>query len=266
MSSSNQGEAPAGPSTTTASGRNRAVYDAIWPQLSDFIRFNPGARHRRRHVFALLDRLRFDSLLDVGCGNAELLRLIDARYPGRRLAGVDLSATVVDDNARRFPHLRFATANIEADELPRAWPENAVDVVVCSEVLEHLDDPGSALARIARALPAGGHANVTTPTGKVHATERHFGHVRHPRPRELQLQADAAGFDVVDLRVWGFPTYALTKWATNLDPERALARFAGDKPYGPIEKAVSSSLWLANFLNFERSPLGVQLFALLRKR
>jgi hypothetical protein len=100
----------------------------------------------------------------------------------------------------------------------------------------------------------------------VHATERHFGHVRHPRPRELALQADAAGFDVVELRVWGWPTYAFTKWATNLDPHKALARFAGDKPYGLLEKSVSTSLWLANFANLERFPLGVQLFALLRKR
>ena len=250
--------------TPTASETNRAVYDAIWPQMSDFIRFNPGARHRRRHVFSLLDPLGFESLLDVGCGNAELLRLIDARYPGRDLSGIDLSQTVVDQNASTFPHLRFGVANVEREPLP--LPHGPVDVVVCCEVLEHLDHPEIALAHIADALVPGGHAILTTPTGPVHATERHFGHVRHPRPRELALQADGAGFDVVELRVWGWPTYAFTKWATNLDPERALARFAGDKPYGLLEKGVSLSLWLANFANFERSPLGVQLFALLKKR
>lgn len=250
--------------TPTATDTNRAVYDAIWPKLSDFIRFNPGARHRRRHIFSLLDRVRFDSLLDVGCGNAELLRVIDARYPGCKLTGVDLSDTVVQQNTRQFPHMHFAVANVEADELP--VPEGGVDVIVCGEVLEHLDRPDLALARIARALAPGRHAIVTTPTGPVHTTERYFGHVRHPRPRELALQADAAGFDVVELRVWGWPTYAFTKWATNLDPDRALARFAGDKPYGLIEKGISHSVWLANFVNFDRSPLGVQLFALLKKR
>ncbi len=246
--------------TPSAAEHNRAVYNAIWPQLSDFIRFNPGARHRRRHVFALLDGLRFQSLLDVGCGNAALLRLIDARYPGRRLSGVDLSESVIQQNRRAFAHLRFAVANVEEDDVPHA------DVVVCSEVLEHLDRPEQALQRIAAALPKSGHAIITTPTGRVHATERHFGHVRHPRPQELALQAEGAGFDVVELRVWGWPTYALTKWATNLDPEQALARFAGDRPYGFAEKSLSWSLWLANFANFERFPLGVQLFALLRKR
>lgn len=250
--------------TPNATERNRAVYDAIWPQLSDFIRFNPGARHRRRQVLRFLDGLQFDSLLDVGCGNAELLRAIDARYPGKDLGGVDLSSVVVDRNARTFGHLRFATANVEREPLP--LHDGPVDVVVCCEVLEHLDRPEEALRRIADALRPGGHAIVTTPTGKVHTTEQRFGHVRHPRPRELALQAAGAGFDVVELLSWGFPVYALTKWAANVDADAAMARFAGDRPYGVVEKGVSLGLWAANFLNLDRSPLGVQLFALLRKR
>lgn len=250
----------------TATEHNRAVYDAIWPQMSDYIRFNPGARHRRRQVLRFLDGLRFESLLDVGCGNAELLRILDARYPGRRMMGIDLSQTVVDQNTRTFPHMGFAVANVEVEELPWPTPDRPADVVVCCEVLEHLDRPQDALARIARALPRGGHCVITTPTGKVHETEKRFGHVRHPRPRELALQAQSAGFDVVELLTWGWPVYAFTKWATNLNPDAALDRFAGEKPYGLVEKGVSLSLWAANFLNLDRFPLGVQLFALLQKR
>ena len=37
-------------------------------------------------------------LLDVGCGDATLLRAIDARFPGQTLHGVDLSAVVVESN------------------------------------------------------------------------------------------------------------------------------------------------------------------------
>lgn len=251
---------------TTATATNRAVYDALWPQLSDFIQWNPGARHRRRQIFRFLDGLRFESLLDVGCGNAELLRAIDARFPGRTLAGIDLSSTVIAQDRHFFGHIDFVVGNIEVDELPTTVRSRPIDVVVCSEVLEHLARPDLALDKIARALPKGGHAIITTPTGKVHETERRFGHVRHPRPRELALQADAAGFDVVDLLTWGWPVYAFTKWATNLDPDVAMRRFAGDKRYGALEKGVSLSLWAANFLNLERFPLGVQLFALLKKR
>jgi SAM-dependent methyltransferase len=244
-----------------ATSYNRATYDRIWPQMSDYIRYNPGARHRRRHIFSFLDRLRFRSLLDVGCGNAELLRLIEGRYPGVALTGVDLSAVVVADNARRAPQMRFAVANVEVDPLP-----GPVDVIVCSEVLEHLHDPLAALCHLRDALLPGGHAVLTTPTGKVHATERHFGHTKHPTVEELRRDCEAAGFEVVELLNWGFPMYRLTKWATNLRPDEALTRFAGERPYGIFEKAVSSTLTLVNALNLDRSPAGVQLFALVRRR
>jgi 2-polyprenyl-3-methyl-5-hydroxy-6-metoxy-1,4-benzoquinol methylase len=244
-----------------ATEKNRTTYDALWPQFSDFIRYNPGARHRRAHVFRWLEQLRFATLLDVGCGDASLLRLVDAHFPGRKLAGVDLSSVVVEQNRAALPHMDFAVANVVTDALPGVF-----DVVVCTEVLEHLDEPARALANIAAAVAPGGHVVVTTPTGKVHATERHFGHTRHPTRNELALLAEGAGFDVVELRAWGFPTYALTKWATNLRPEAALRRFGGGRAYGVVERGISDALWLANFANLPSSPFGVQLFALLRRR
>ncbi len=246
---------------TSATDFNRDTYDRIWPQMSDYIRYNPGARHRRRHIFQFLDRLRFQSLLDVGCGNGELLSLIDARHPGRDLAGVDLSAVVVETNSTRWPRMKFAVGNVETEPLP-----GPVDVVVCSEVLEHLEEPIRALRHIRAALTPHGHAILTTPTGTVHATERHFGHVRHPSPDELRRWCAEADLDVVDLRIWGFPVYSFTKWATNLNPTAALERFAGDKPYGVVEKAISTSLTVLNYFNFERAARGVQLFALVRPR
>ncbi len=245
----------------TATDYNRDVYDRIWRQMSDFIRYNPGARHRRRHVFDLVERCRFDSLLDVGCGNGELLRLIEDRWPGRRLAGADLSSSVVEQNRRALPRMQFFTKDIEREALPEGF-----DLVVCSEVIEHLDDPAAALERLAAAAVPGGHVIVTCPTGRVWPTERHFGHVRHPRPEDLEAWAARAGLDVEELWSWGFPSYALTKWAQNIRPEAALKAFAGERPYGLPQVAVSTALWLANFANLRTSPWGVQLFALLKRR
>lgn len=246
----------------SATDYNRATYDRIWSQMSDFIRYNPGARHRRRYTFELLARCHFDSLLDVGCGNAELLRLIDEQWPGKKLAGADLSAAVVEQNRKTLPSMEFFTANIESDGLP---VDRTFDVVVATEVIEHLDDPEAAIKRLAHAITPGGHLLITCPTGKVWPTERHFGHVRHPRDADLVMWARRAGLDVEEVWSWGFPTYALTKWAANIRPEAALEAFAGEKPYGLAQIAVSTALFVANFANLRSSPLGVQLFALFRK-
>jgi SAM-dependent methyltransferase len=228
--------------------------------MSDFIRYNPGARHRRRHVFRLLARCPFDSLLDVGCGNGELLRLVDERWRGRRLAGADLSSAVVEQNQRALPSMQFVVADLERDALPTGF-----DVVLATEVIEHLDHPASAMARLASAVVPGGHVLVTCPTGRMWPTEKHFGHVRHPHPDDLVDWGKQARLDVVELCSWGFPLYALTKWASNVRPEAALQAFAGNKPYGPAHIAVSTALWLANFANLRTSTRGVQLFALFRK-
>jgi SAM-dependent methyltransferase len=256
-----EGRAAAGDDVQgSATEYNRQTYDRIWEQLSDFIRYNPGARHRRRFVFKLLERCRFESALDVGCGNGELLRLIDAAFPHKRLTGVDLSTVVVEQNRAALPSMSFEARNIENDDLPAGF-----DVVLCTEVLEHLADPASAMKRLAAAAAPGGHVVVTCPTGKVWPTERHFGHVRHPTPAQLEEWAKGAGLVVEELWSWGFPFYAFTKWAQNVKPDFALESFAGERPYGPAQIAVSTAVWLANFANVRSSPWGVQLFALLRK-
>jgi len=246
--------------STAATDYNRETYDRVWGELSDFIRYNPGARHRRRHVFELLSRCSFSSLLDVGCGNAELLRLIDARFPGKRLVGADLSSSVVTQNRAAHPAMEFFAVNIEKDALPTGF-----DVVTCTEVIEHLDDPRGALKALAHALAKNGHLIVTCPTGKVWQTEKYFGHTRHPTPADIDAWAREAGLVVEELWCWGFPFYGLTKWAQNINPELALKHFASERRYGAMQIAVSTALWLANYANLKSSPLGVQLFALLRR-
>ena len=85
-----------------ATSYNRSTYDRIWPQMSDYIRYNPGARHRRRHIFEFLDTLRFSSLLDVGCGlgrQAGALKRTIRRKPG---GGGTASGTLVGPRVNHY--------------------------------------------------------------------------------------------------------------------------------------------------------------------
>lgn len=244
----------------SASDTNRATYDRLWASVGDFTRYNPGARHRRRWVLDLLARRRFESLLDVGCGNGLLLTLIDERFPNKRLAGCDLSSVVIEENRRTLPHMEF-----QAVDLAKEAPVGAFDVVTCCEVIEHLDDPAGAIKKLAAAVVPGGAVLITCPTGPLYPTERHFGHVRHPSPDDLVRWAGDAGLAPVEVVSWGFPFYALTKWATNLKPDAVLARFGMEKSYGLAERAVSDALFLLNFANVPSSSRGVQLLAVFER-
>lgn len=246
--------------TRDAAGYNAATYDSLWTELTPFTRYNPGTRHRRRWLFAQMDALEragaMRSVVDVGCGNAELLRLARSRYPRvERWAGLDVSSETVKRNAERFPGVEFIAADLQREGVAQSF-----DVVICTEVIEHLDDRVAAFAQLAAMVRPGGTLLVTCPAGRVFATERYFGHTTHPTARELRELAERSGLRVRSISNWGFPLYRALKWATNVSPEWSLRNFAGAK-YGLSQIAVSHALYVANFANAPDAPWGCQFFA-----
>jgi SAM-dependent methyltransferase len=246
------------PQSTT--DKNRALYESFWQDVPDFVRYNPGARHRRRLVLQALAEGRFESLLDVGCGSGELIATIGRVHPeATLLAGADLAPSQVAENKARFPGVEFYALDIQHAALDRSF-----DRVVCSEVIEHLDDQGAAMGHLATMVKKGGRLVLTCPTGKMYATERHFGHVRHPTPAELVGYASAVGLRVVSMLNWGWPTYRLLKWATNINADWALRSF-GSGRYSSPAKAISSSLYWMNHVNRSDDARGCQLVAVFEK-
>jgi SAM-dependent methyltransferase len=82
---------------------------------------------------ALLDLLRFDSVLDVGCANGFLLERFAAA--GKEIAGIELSPEV----AEVLPS-EVAPAVVVGDfgEVPQRFP-SSFDLVCCVEVAEHIN-------------------------------------------------------------------------------------------------------------------------------
>lgn len=235
-------------------------YDEHWEGLGDFIRFNPGARHRRRIVARMLRPVPFDSVLDVGCGRGEMLLWIRRGFPGvTTFWGADVASETIEANRTRLPWARFERLDIERERLGRDF-----DLVVCSEVVEHLRDRPAALRNLAAMVKPGGHLLVTCPTGRVFATEVRFGHVTHPSPDELRDLGRDVGLDTARSAHWGWPSYKLTKRLTNLWPEWAMKQF-GNGSYSIGKRLVSSGLYWLNFANLPNAPGGCQLFWLYRK-
>ncbi|OIO68731.1 MAG: hypothetical protein COW19_05520 [Zetaproteobacteria bacterium CG12_big_fil_rev_8_21_14_0_65_55_1124] len=110
-------------------------------------------------------------VIDLGCGpGTNLFEVVDrcARFKGVEWFGLDLNqseAAMAADrsawrvNERKLQALRFLSGDIFNLPLPDA----SVDIIVSSEVVEHLPDPTPALMEMARVLKPGGYAMVTTP-------------------------------------------------------------------------------------------------------
>ena len=92
------------------------------------------------------DQVRPKRVLEVGCGEGHLLaRLIRRREPKEAL-GTDVSAEIIDQARAAHDDLSFEVADVS--DLPYA--DDAFDLVIACEVLEHLDRPEAALENIAR--------------------------------------------------------------------------------------------------------------------
>ena len=87
-----------------------------------------------------------ENFLDAGCGEGFVARLIHERLPNTRLIGFDFNPQTVQLAKQTMPTMALTTADIF--HLP--YPDESLDVVGCFEVLEHQDDPGPALAELAR--------------------------------------------------------------------------------------------------------------------
>jgi SAM-dependent methyltransferase len=238
-------------------------YDEMWRHLEDFLRYNPGARHRRRLVLRALRRHAGDAteVLDVGCGLGEMVGFLAGALAQCRFTGIDFSAGAIESCRRRLPNHRWAVADVVNDDLPGPY-----DAVICSELLEHLDEPAKALARIAPSLKPSAIIVVTVPNGKVFATERAVGHVAHPTLAMLREWFEAADLEFVESRRWGWPGYLALKYAANVDPERALSAFGSGRYSWPVRRANDLAYAAAGATSFPDHGRGPQTVIVGRRR
>jgi 2-polyprenyl-3-methyl-5-hydroxy-6-metoxy-1,4-benzoquinol methylase len=114
-------------------------------------------------VLNILGSLKHGRVLDLGCGNGQLCRLVAAA--GYEAVGLELDAEGVRIARQSHPHLRFYNYGVQddpqkllADEAGRQF-----DAVVSTEVVEHLFAPHTLPSYAHRVLRAGGHLIVSTP-------------------------------------------------------------------------------------------------------
>ncbi|WP_448609301.1 class I SAM-dependent methyltransferase [Geodermatophilus sp. URMC 60] len=148
------------------------------------------------------------TVLDLGCGEGR--HAFEAYRRGARVVAVDWGVSEVETTKRWLGAIAEAGEApagaayevVRADLLALPFPDESVDRVIASEVLEHIPDDGTAMAEIARVLRPGGTVAVTVPrygpericwalSDAYHANEG--GHIRIYRGDVLRDRLAAAG-------------------------------------------------------------------------
>jgi SAM-dependent methyltransferase len=166
-------------------------------------------------------------VLDAGCGTGYGLAMLLAEGP-ESVTGVDLSEEAMADAGRL---LGEQAELVRADVRDLPFDDDTFDLVVCFEVIEHVERQRDALDELKRVLRPSGVLLISSPNRDVYPPGNPH-HVREYRPEELQAELEER-FENVKL-------YRQHPWlASALLPDESLA---ADEPRQVLAAAVGERL------------------------
>lgn len=149
--------------------------------------------------------------VDAGCADGKLGRLVREAGLGFTSTGVDISETALEMAREHYD--RVARWDATAGPLTDVVEPGSAAAVTCLDVLEHLFDPGQAVAEFREVLRAGGLLVVATPNfahyasrltvlrGGFPSDEQHIfheaDHLHYFTEDSFAQLVESAGFDVL---------------------------------------------------------------------
>lgn len=171
-------------------------YDQVKDRLEKIIGDSPVAR---RLFFAALDRLFLRSryirreigrlkrsgfspeeILDAGSGFGQYSFRLGRMFPAAHITGLDLKQELVNSGNLFVNRSGMNNIEFERGDLLTMDDEGRFDLILCVDVLEHIEEDRKAIGNISRALKPGGIFIFTTPYFEGKSTEEVFvdEHVR----------------------------------------------------------------------------------------
>lgn len=99
-----------------------------------------------KQILRIIKPLKPKIILDVGCGEGFTLVKLKHAKIGEKFEGLDNLDEAIKLGKKLYPQLNIKKGDIYS--LP--YKDNSFDLLICTEVLEHLKDPAKALSELKR--------------------------------------------------------------------------------------------------------------------
>jgi len=197
--------------TQTGAENKEVDYDRLHREWDNahFKVGTPTYRLRKKLVLSLLSEVCGNNscrnVLDLGCGTGDYSIAMASR--GLRVTGVDVSGYAVDKAkakaaAKKIKNIYFLKNNAADFE-----PEERFDLILISEVLEHMPDDKGLFLKYSRLLSSEGFILFTVPFDSElwSYEDEQAGHKRRYSKDQARELCSAAGLEPVKIYCYGFP-------------------------------------------------------------
>ena len=234
---------------------------------------DPALRNLSDIVLSLLRGQR-GRALDLGCGSGRMAANLAAA--GFDVDGIDVEQRAVAIGQRIMARRGLAVRLNAGDVYDPLQPVAAggYDLVICTEVLEHVGPWRELLARGGELLRPGGCLIVSVPRDprQFSVLDSYAGHLRRFREHELLAELHP-GYEQITLRRLGFPAMRAIVWAYTSALKLTRRSHASQsqslwRTPSPAKRLATTAFYLLlKFDNmFAGLPLGTTLVVRARKR
>jgi ubiquinone/menaquinone biosynthesis C-methylase UbiE len=173
------------------------LYEGYFKDYSTAL-YDCGNRLKRRHIKNLLPRLEGRKVLDVGAGSGDIRNdlILNHGASAKNYLSVDISRqtlSLAERLAEDTGTTPFISKIADAQSLT-VTTGGPFDVIICSEVLEHLPDDKGALRSMSALLEKDGVILITVPY--LGEPVEQWGHLRHYSLESFSAMVSDAGLRI----------------------------------------------------------------------
>lgn len=228
-----------------------------------------GLRIRARNILHLLPKqLTPRCILDAGSGPGVITFLLQRRYPQATVVGIDCDAEEIESCQTIARRTNLAAQFEVADIQTLPWSDQ-FDLIVCVDILEHIEDDRQALRSLFQALTPGGTLLLHVPSlyrrYPVFKKRVNFDVPGHARPGyeldDITARLCRIGFQVEDA---GLTYGTLETLSNNVSYMITRARKQNKRLYAAVFPFLNAFGWFGRHAKPDR--LGAGIYVLGTKR